>query len=106
QLTWMDAKVGDWVVTPRQGKPVEVNALWYNALRMARTWALEFGEADYARELSQRGDTVAESFVREFWNAESNCLYDVIGPHGPDAKVRPNQLFAVSLPFDLLDKPK
>jgi predicted glycogen debranching enzyme len=103
QLTWMDAKVGDWVVTPRQGKPVEVNALWYNALRMARIWAAEFGDTEYAHMLSALGDKVGESFAEKFWNAERNCLYDVLGKDGPDARVRPNQLFAVSLPFPLLD---
>jgi len=106
QLTWMDAKVGDWVVTPRHGKPVEVNALWYNTLRMTSTWAAEFGDVDYAHQLSQLGDKVRESFQQKFWNAERNCLYDVLGPDGPDPKIRPNQLFAVSLPFTLVDRDK
>ena len=106
QLTWMDAKVGDWVVTPRQGKPVEVNALWYNVLRMTRIWAAEFGDSDYAHTLGQLGDQVGASYTEKFWNPERNCLYDVLGPNGPDPKVRPNQLFAVSLPFALLDVPR
>ncbi|MBS1829922.1 MAG: glycogen debranching enzyme family protein [Acidobacteria bacterium] len=104
QLTWMDAKVGDWVVTPRHGKAVEINALWYNALRMTASWALEFGETEYAEELDGFADRVRESFGRAFWNAERGCLYDRIAPEGPDARVRPNQLFAVSLPFGLLDE--
>lgn len=102
QLTWMDAKVDEWVVTPRHGKPVEVNALWYNALRMAAHWAVEFGEPDYARELTGLADTAAHCFARKFWNPQRNCLYDVLGPQGPIDKLRPNQIFAVSLPFDLL----
>ncbi|MGI8741432.1 MAG: amylo-alpha-1,6-glucosidase [Bryobacteraceae bacterium] len=103
QLTWMDAKVGDWVVTPRHGKPVEINALWYNALRIAAHWAVEFSETDYAHKLAGMADRVHANFAQKFWNPERNCLYDVLGFDGPIAKLRPNQLFAVSLPFDLLN---
>ncbi len=101
QLTWMDAKVGDWVVTPRMGKPVEVNALWYNALHCM---------ADFARRLGkpvERYDGLAQQaragFAR-FWNETAGYCYDVIdGPNGHDAALRPNQLLAVSLPHSPLD---
>jgi predicted glycogen debranching enzyme len=97
QLTWMDAKVGDWVVTPRRGKAVEINALWYNALRLLAEWDVDAG-------LNNRADHVQESFNRRFWNPQTNCLYDVIDGEGPDdPAVRPNQLLAVSLPHAVLD---
>lgn len=97
QLTWMDAKVGDWVVTPRTGKAVEINALWYNALcsmqHFAQLLTLEEDAAVYEAKSAQ----VQASFAR-FWNAEASCCYDVIDtPHGNDASLRPNQLLAVSL---------
>jgi len=95
QLTWMDAKVGDWVVTPRIGKPVEINALWYNALRIMAVFAGIAGQdpVPYAAA----SDTVQESFGR-FWNEERGFCFDVIdGPDGDDPALRPNQLFAVSL---------
>ncbi|HLG70826.1 MAG TPA: amylo-alpha-1,6-glucosidase [Chloroflexota bacterium] len=98
QLTWMDAKVEDWVVTPRIGKPVEVNALWFNAMCLMAGWARDLGRdpADY----QQRASQVGKSFRERFWNPAGNCLFDVIdGPDGGDASLRPNQIFAVSLPF-------
>ncbi len=99
QLTWMDAKVGDWVVTPRIGKPVEVQALWLNALWIAGAFS------DRWRELHDRG---LASFQKRFWNEAAGCLYDVVDPdHAPgtaDAAFRPNQIFAVGgLPFALLE---
>jgi predicted glycogen debranching enzyme len=95
QLTWMDAKVGDWVVTPRIGKPVEVNALWYNALRTMAAFALSLGEDPEPYEAA--ADTAQAGFAR-FWNAERGFCFDVIdGPAGDDPALRPNQLFAVSL---------
>ena len=100
QLTWMDAKVGDWVVTPRQGKAVEINALWYNALRVMAGLARSYGK-DKAR-YSTLADKVRQSFVREFWNQDKKCLYDVIRETKDDA-VRPNQIIAVSLPYTMLD---
>ena len=96
QLTWMDAKVGDRVITPRTGKPVEVNALWYNALRTMSRFAFELNKSpqDYVT-LAER---VEKSFAR-FWNSEAGCCYDVVdGPGGHDTSVRPNQIFSVSLP--------
>jgi predicted glycogen debranching enzyme len=102
QLTWMDAKVGDWVVTPRMGKPVEIAALWYNALERMATMAALLGEKpdEYAAlaTRSRRG------FDR-FWNEGSGFCFDVIdGPDGDDATLRPNQIFAVSLPFSPLSE--
>lgn len=100
QLTWMDAKVGEWVVTPRTGKPVEVNALWYNALCILSGFAKRLGES----ENPYRGliDQAAAGFAR-FWNAETGYCYDVLeGPQGDDPSLRPNQLLAVSLPHSPL----
>ncbi len=95
QLTWMDAKVGDWVVTPRIGKPVEINALWYNALRIMAGFAGLIGEDPAAYD--EAADRVHENFGR-FWNEERGFCFDVIdGPDGDDPALRPNQLFAVSL---------
>jgi glycogen debranching enzyme len=96
QLTWMDAKVGDWVVTPRQGKPVEIQALWYNALRIMQ----EFGGQEYG----ELADRARESFRAQFWNTRADCLYDVIDGDVRDASIRPNQLFAISLEHSLLDE--
>jgi predicted glycogen debranching enzyme len=95
QLTWMDAKAGDRVITPRRGKPVEVNALWYNALRACETFARRLGESPDAYRTA--GDRVGAAMER-FWNAERGWCYDVLdGPDGNDASLRPNQLFTVSL---------
>jgi predicted glycogen debranching enzyme len=104
QLTWMDAKVGDWVVTPRHGKPVEINALWYNALRMTAWWAERFGEKQYAAFTTAEAERALASFEAKFWNAARGCLYDRLAPEGPDLRLRPNQLFAVSLPFPLMSE--
>ncbi|BAY64212.1 putative glycogen debranching enzyme [Calothrix brevissima NIES-22] len=95
QLTWMDAKVGDWVVTPRIGKPVEVNALWYNALRTMAKFARQLGKPHQEYEaIANR----AEIRFARFWNQEQGYCYDVLdSPDGDDASLRPNQIFAVSL---------
>lgn len=107
QLTWMDAKVGDWVITPRTGKPVEINALWYNALCSTAAIANRAGKGYSAAEFEQRAAQVKTSFVKAFWNPATKSLFDVIGPDGrPDGTVRPNQIFAVSLPFAPLDGDK
>jgi predicted glycogen debranching enzyme len=104
QLTWMDAKVGDWVVTPRLGKPVEINALWANALAVLAALAAQLGEDAVAREHRALADRAAAAFRRRFWCGSAGHLYDVVdGPGGDDATLRPNQLFAVSLPEPLLD---
>jgi len=103
QLTWMDAKVGDRVITPRHGKPVEINALYYNALRLMSLWSHGCGDAKSAESYAREADAVERSFEQAFWNPGRECLYDVIGPDGrPDQRLRPNQIFAVSLPFPLL----
>ena len=96
QLTWMDAKIGDWVVTPRTGKPIEVNALWFNALRTMAAFALHLGKPH--QEYEQMQERAAIGFKR-FWNDAVGYCYDVLdGPEGNDASLRPNQIFAVSLP--------
>lgn len=101
QLTWMDAKVGDWVVTPRIGKPVEINALWYSALVSASLLARDIGKP--ASGYEQLAKSARKGFAR-FWNPESGCCFDVIdGPNGVDASIRPNQLFAVYLPHSALN---
>jgi predicted glycogen debranching enzyme len=98
QLTWMDAKVDDWVVTPRRGKAVEINALWYNALRLLGEWLTHAGEAERARTLDLRADQVFDSFNRRFWYEDGGFLYDIVdGEEGDDAACRPNQVFALSL---------
>jgi predicted glycogen debranching enzyme len=101
-LTWMDAHMGDWIVTPRRGKPVEIQALWYNALCLMQGWETEPAtRADYAR----RADLARRSFNAKFWNPARNCLFDVIeSDGGNDARLRPNQLFAISLDHPVLDE--
>ena len=106
QLTWMDAKVGDWVVTPRIGKPVEINALWYNALEVMSRLAHQVGDRTGAREYATLAAQAAASLRARFWFAEGEYLYDVIDTPdggGADASLRPNQVFAVSLPHCALD---
>jgi predicted glycogen debranching enzyme len=107
QLTWMDAKVDDWVVTPRRGKAVEINALWYNALRLTEEWVRrEAGEEATARRLGEYAERARESFNRRFWYEEGGYLYDVIDEEGggDDPACRPNQIFAVALPHPVLDR--
>ncbi len=104
QLTWMDAKYDDQVVTPRIGKPVEVNALWYNALNTMADFAAELGETAAAKQYDTQAHRVRVSFDR-FWNQQLGCCYDVLdGPEGAEAHVRPNQLLAVSLPHSPLSR--
>ena len=92
QVTWMDVRVGDWVATPRHGKPVEINALWYNALCVTAELAEHFKEdSSVYRKLATR---VSASFRKEFWNEKDGCLYDVIEENGKDAPWMPNQYFA------------
>jgi predicted glycogen debranching enzyme len=102
QLTWMDAKIGDWVVTPRIGKPIEISALWYNAIQAMVSFAQKLEKPYY--EYQQLADRTAAGFTR-FWNDATGYCYDVLdGPIGHDAALRPNQIFAVSLPLDLASK--
>lgn len=100
QVTWMDVRVGDWVPTPRHGKPVEINALWYNALKVMEQLSVHFGEN--ALEYQELSAKVKASFQKQFWNEATQCLYDVIGDDEPDPTIRPNQIYAVSLPFTML----
>ncbi|MEL6846298.1 MAG: amylo-alpha-1,6-glucosidase, partial [Bacteroidota bacterium] len=106
QLTWMDAKVNDWVVTPRIGKAVEINALWYNAWEIYAWMRKQNGEEYLAQEAQRQAKQIRREFVAQFWNEEDGCLYDLIASERKDAKVRPNQLFAISLPYSLLSKTK
>lgn len=106
QLTWMDAKVDDWVVTPREGKSVEINALWYNAWRIYAEFLKLNGESDSARAIAATAKSIKKSFGDLFWNEEAHCLFDYVDHNGPNASVRPNQIFAVSLPFSLLSQRK
>jgi predicted glycogen debranching enzyme len=105
QLTWMDAKVGDWVVTPRRGKAVEINALWYNALCLLEGWVRkERGDAE-AQPLAEAAARVRAGFNERFWNARTGYLFDVIdGESGDDPACRPNQVLAISLPHPVLDR--
>jgi predicted glycogen debranching enzyme len=102
QLTWMDAKIGDWVVTPRQGKAVEINALWYNALRIFSHLLREFGKHPEATVYEHRAELTKKRFNKVFWHREGQYLYDCIDGEYKDSAIRPNQVFALSLPFPLL----
>jgi predicted glycogen debranching enzyme len=107
QLTWMDAKMGDWVVTPRRGKAVEINALWFNALKLVEGWLQETGNAEAAQRYGEQAQLARESFNRRFWFEEGGHLYDVVdvdGGHASDPACRPNQLFAISLDHPVLDE--
>jgi predicted glycogen debranching enzyme len=102
QLTWMDAKVGDWVVTPRRGKPVEIQALWYNALRVMEEMARRFGNQASQQRYRSMAAAANSSFNRLFWNEKNDCLYDVVNGETVDSSIRPNQIFAVSLTHSML----
>ncbi|QNT69188.1 amylo-alpha-1,6-glucosidase [Defluviicoccus vanus] len=104
QLTWMDAKVDDWVVTPRRGKAVEINALWYNALRLLAGWVEEYQLPGPLPPLADCAERTRTSFNRRFWYADGGYLFDVVdGEHGDDPACRPNQVFAISLRHPVLD---
>ena len=105
QLTWMDAKVGDWVVTPRSGKPIEIQALWTRALAIGESLAMTFGDSAYAARCKADRARAVDSFRQRFWYADGGYFYDVIdGPDGNDASLRPNQLYALTLTDDLVSK--
>ncbi|MEP7015402.1 MAG: amylo-alpha-1,6-glucosidase [Verrucomicrobiota bacterium] len=108
QLTWMDAKMGDWVVTPRRGKAVEINALWYNALCLLAKWLHESGDDDSAQRYEKHAEQARESFNNRFWFAEGGYLYDVVDCNGDkgtfDRSCRPNQIFAISLDHPVLEQ--
>ena len=102
QLTWMDARIGNWAVTPRHGKPVEIQALWYNALRFVALLAREYGDMAVARRLRSTAARARRNLAPAFWNAEAGCLFDVVRGDDRDPSIRPNQIIAVSLPFTML----
>jgi predicted glycogen debranching enzyme len=104
QLTWMDARIGDWVVTPRNGKAVEIQALWYNALRTMEDIAGKTGLLADAQKYSSLADVVRRSFNELFWNEAGACLYDAVLDHNADGTMRPNQILAVSLTHSMLSK--
>lgn len=104
QVTWMDVRVGDWVATPRHGKPVEINALWYNALCVMKKLSTRFGED--AAPYHALAEKVKASFCEKFWYEEGAYLYDVIDGDDRDSSLRPNQIYAVSLPYSMLDNEK
>ncbi len=105
QLTWMDAKCDGWVVTPRRGKAVEINALWHNALCVLAGWTFRHGDEASARSWAGWAERVRESFNRRFWCEPAGHLYDVVdGPRGDSPECRPNQIFAISLPHPVLDR--
>jgi predicted glycogen debranching enzyme len=105
QLTWMDAKVGDWVVTPRRGKAVEINALWYNALRLLENWFTDEKDIENALLLRKQAEKAYSSFNTSFWYANGGYLYDLVETEGigNDAACRPNQIFAICLKHPILD---
>ncbi|MEZ0225757.1 MAG: amylo-alpha-1,6-glucosidase [Alphaproteobacteria bacterium] len=104
QLTWMDAKVGDWVVTPRRGKAVEINALWYNALRLLAQWLAEEERIEAAAPWLLQAEKAKKSFNEKFWCESAGHLFDVIdGEHGNDGCCRPNQIISFSLRYPVLD---
>jgi predicted glycogen debranching enzyme len=104
QLTWMDAKVGARVVTPRHGKPVEIQALWYNALRVMEHLATKFNESTAQQQYGMMADKALASFNAIFWNEQTGCLYDVVNGENRDRSIRPNQVIAISLPNTMLSK--
>ena len=105
-VTWMDAQLDDCVITPRIGKPVELNALWYNAQRVAADLARQAGQRSAAERLDAQAARTQAAFNTRFWNAGGQCCYDVIDSPDEDASVRPNQLLAIALPFAVLSQPR
>jgi predicted glycogen debranching enzyme len=103
QLTWMDAKIGDWVVTPRTGKAVEINALWCNALAIMASLYRVVGQKASAKRFAQRTEETRDRFHKEFWYEEGGYLYDCVNGEKRDTRIRPNQIFALSLPYPLLE---
>ncbi len=104
QLTWMDAKIGDWVVTPRSGKAVEINALWYNALAIYARLLHTVGRKEEAKTYQTLSKKIIKRFVQVFWNPEGGYLFDVVDGERRDGAIRPNQILALSLPFALLGR--
>lgn len=106
QLTWMDAMINNEAVTPRDGKAVEIQALWYNALKTMELLSIHFNQKEQAEGYSAMAEKTKESFVKKFWNPQVGWLFDVINDEQKDASLRPNQIIAVALDFSMLDKAK
>jgi predicted glycogen debranching enzyme len=104
RLTWMDAEVEGKAITPRAGKAVEIQALWYNALRIMQLLANKFSQNSLAEKYARMADKTQESFNERFWNPKAGCLYDVLDLRGSDSSLRPNQILAVSLDYTMLDE--
>jgi len=106
RLTWMDASVGNDVITPRTGKAVEIQALWYNTLRIMELFANKFEQPTLAEKYAAIANQTRESFNEKFWNPKENCLFDVVNDKESDTSIRPNQIFAISLDYIMLDNEK
>jgi len=106
QLTWMDAKIGDIAFTPRIGKPVEINALWFNALKFMEELSIKLEHKGNSQMYSELAEKTKQSFNERFWNEDEGCLYDCIDNDQVDASIRPNQIFAMSLPYPVLENDK
>ncbi len=103
RLTWMDAVVEGEEITPRTGKAVDIQALWFNTLKIMELLAVRFGERDLAEKYSTMANKTRKSFNEKYWNPQLHCLFDVVGAEGVDASLRPNQIFPISLDFSMLD---
>ncbi|UCE96961.1 MAG: glycogen debranching enzyme family protein [Candidatus Bathyarchaeota archaeon] len=106
QLTWMDAMVDENPITPREGKAVEIQALWYNALKIMELLATQYGHTDLAEKYRGLAEKAKKNFVKEFWDSQKNCLFDVVNGKIKDNTLRPNQIFAVSVDFPMLNEAK
>jgi predicted glycogen debranching enzyme len=106
QLTWMDATINNVPITGRAGKAVEIEALWYNALRTMQQLAKQFNQKNLEQKYVEMAEKAKKSFLEKFWNPQNNCLFDVISHNEKDSSIRPNQILAVSLDFSMLDKVK
>ena len=106
QLTWMDVRVGDYLPTPRHGKPVEINAYWYNDLKIMEQFALLQQDNKLAQHYAELADKVKEAFLLKFWNEEENCLKDVLSGNSEENQVRCNQVWVLSMPYTMLPKEK
>jgi len=102
----MDAMVGNTAVTPREGKAVEIQALWYNALKVMELLAGHYRQIDLAKQYHSMAKKTAKSFVKKFWNEQESYLFDGVNGENQDSSLRPNQIFAVSLDFSMLDEAK
>jgi glycogen debranching enzyme len=104
QLTWMDAKIGDWVVTPRTGKCVEINALWYNAISVMKYFHDQLGNLNESKDYGKIADQIKTNFNKAFLNNKTGTLFDFIEGSEKNDDIRPNQIYALALPFPVMDK--